>query len=159
MRGWHPSIAMTSVVPERSAPIIMTGRSLRLSGMLRSLQVADPGEEIEEGPRRGRLESGVDADLLQDRLAAVAVVDRHDRGAQLGDLLFGNLRRGNERPVGKLTTARDDTAAVLFPGATTYGDGVDNPDVKELGRHRPADCRLVAHGPHLLVRHDDVGVS
>src|SRR3954469_2360840 len=107
MRGWQPSIAITSVVPERSAPIMMTGRSLRLSGMLRSLQVTDPGEEIEEGPRRGGLEAGVDADLLQDRLAAVAVVECHDGGAQLGDLLFRNLRGGDERHVGKLTAPGD----------------------------------------------------
>src|SRR3954469_25824477 len=115
MRGWQPSIAITSVVPERSAPIMMTGRSLRLSGMLRSLEVANPGEEIEEGPRRGGLEAGVDAYLLQNRFAAVAVVERHDGGAQFRDLLFRNLRRSDERHVGKLTAARDDTAAVFFP--------------------------------------------
>src|SRR3954447_12717555 len=100
---------------------MMTGRSFRLSGMLRSLQVADPGQEIEEGSRRRGLESGVDADFLQDRLATVTVVEREDGGPQLDDLVFRNVRRGDERHVGKLAAARDDPPAVLFPGAPDSG--------------------------------------
>src|SRR5262245_2962834 len=108
---------MTSVVPERSAPIMMTGRSLRLTGILRGLEVADPGEEVEEGPGLGRLEAGVDADFLQDRLAAVAAVEQHDGAAQLVDLVVADRRRGDEWHVGQVTAARDHAPTVLLPGA------------------------------------------
>ena len=37
MRGWQPSIAMTSVVPERSAPIMKIGRSFSVMGISRSV--------------------------------------------------------------------------------------------------------------------------
>src|SRR5882672_2468631 len=114
MRGWQPSIAITSVVPERSAPIMMTGRSLRLSGIFRGLQIADPGEEVEEHLGGRRLE-GVEADLLQDHLAAVAGIERDDRGAQFQHLLLRDLGRRDERHVRQLPASGDDTAAVLLP--------------------------------------------
>src|SRR5882672_563499 len=124
MRGWHPSIAMTSVVPERSAPIMMTGRSLRLSGILRSLEIADPCEEVQERPRRCRLEPGADADLLEDHFAVVAVVERYDHGAQLDDLIVRDLRRRDEGHVRQLAALRDDPPAVFLPRAPDARDGV-----------------------------------
>src|SRR5262245_32337039 len=106
MRGWQPSIAMTRVVPERSAPIMMTGRSFSLMGIvlplsradrsgLLDVQVAQPAEEVDEGLARGLLEAGGHADLLQDRLAALGRVERDDRRAQPLDLRRRDLRRGD----------------------------------------------------------------
>src|ERR1700752_3953756 len=93
MRGWQPSIAMTRVVPERSAPIMKTGLSFSVMGILSSLsrvgrsgllhvQVAQPGEEVDKGLAGRLLEAAGHADLLQDRLAALGGVEGDDGGAQ-----------------------------------------------------------------------------
>src|SRR5467141_728607 len=100
---------MTSVVPERSAPIMMTGRSLRLIGILCDFEVSDPGEKVEKHFRIRRLEAG-QPDLLQNGLAAVSGIERDDRPAQLCDLLFRDLGRRDEGHVGQLPASRENAA-------------------------------------------------
>src|SRR4051812_23455787 len=99
MRGWQPSIAMTRVVPERSAPIMMTGRSLELTGIFCSFEVAEPIEKIDEHFRGRVLKTG-EAYLLQDRFPAFAGIEGDERGTHLGDLLVRDLRRRDHGHVG-----------------------------------------------------------
>jgi hypothetical protein len=98
-------------------------------------------------------------DLLQYRPAGIGRLESDDRRLQLRDLIVADLGRGDEGHVGQLPASRQHAAAVLLPGAGHPGDRVDHADIVKGVFHRPADGRLIAHGLHLLVCHDDVGVA
>src|SRR4026207_1014332 len=130
MRGWQPSIAMTRVVPERSAPIMMMGRSFSVIGIsflylflvqaagrsgLLDVQISQPGEEVEIGLARSVLEGGGHADLLEYRLPAFGGVQGDERSAQALDLGGRNLRRRDQRHVDLVAASSDDPAAVPLP--------------------------------------------
>src|SRR5215510_9786613 len=162
MRGWQPSIAITSVVPERSAPIMMTGRSFSVmdifdppSGLL-DVQVAQPCQEIDELLARRLLEADGHADLPEDLLAALARVQGDHRGAQPLDLCARKLRRGDHRHVDLIAAPRDHAPAVLLPAAAYAGGRVDHADVEESALDRPPDRRLVAHRANRFLAHVDL---
>src|SRR5215510_14101222 len=148
MRGWQPSIAITSVVPERSAPIMMTGRSFSVmdifdppSGLL-DVQVAQPYQEIDELLARRILEADGHADLLEDLLAAVGRVQGDHRGAQPLDLCARKLRRGDHGHVDLVAASRDHASAALLPAAAYAGGGIDHAHIEEPVLEGPADRRL-----------------
>src|SRR5437660_9090811 len=111
MRGWQPSIAITSVVPERSAPIMMTGRSFSVMAIFPPSDLpcpallegpgllAEPFKKREELLARRFAEARRQVDLLQDGAAAVGGVERQHRGAQPGDARPRQPRRSDERHV------------------------------------------------------------
>src|SRR5713101_5777697 len=120
-------MAMTSVVPERSAPIMITGRSLSLIGMSRPMQgnccllllgdfeLSKPIDKVEE-LLRGCLPEARKSDLLQHRFSTFAGIKREERCADLCDLGLGNFRRGDQWHIRQIRASCNDPAAVLFPG-------------------------------------------
>src|SRR5690242_17596118 len=98
-------MAMTSVVPERSAPIIITGRSLSVIGMsspalqARLQFLAEPFQESNVLFSRRVPEARAGAYVPEDGTAGVARIERQHRGPQPGNFLRRQGGRSDERQV------------------------------------------------------------